>query len=226
MSTERKYTGMARLFAIEEQQQKEKALEQSDAQFTPVETTPAVKATSAPLEKLPAVETTPAMVSTPAPFKKGYQRIPNEVIDNILPTMRPAEQAVYLHLFRLSHGFNQRTCLISLPNLALRCHLSESQTRFAVRNAEARGYIKQVKIEQGARERGIVFEVWTPVEITPVKTTPVISTPVISTPNIERTYKDNSKEGGLCPDCKNTGWWYPEGVAKGVKRCKHERMGK
>jgi hypothetical protein len=89
---------------------------------------------------------------------------------------------------------------------------------------EARGYIKQVKIEQGARERGILFEVWTPVEITPVKNTPVVSTPVVSTPNIDKDLKDNSKREGLCPDCKGTNWFYPEGVAKGVRRCPHARM--
>ena len=26
-----------------------------------------------------------------------------------------------------------------------------------------------------------------------------------------------------CPDCKGSGWWYPEGTDKGVTKCKHER---
>jgi hypothetical protein len=31
-------------------------------------------------------------------------------------------------------------------------------------------------------------------------------------------------EGQTCPDCNNTGWWYPNGTDKGVARCKHERL--
>lgn len=28
-----------------------------------------------------------------------------------------------------------------------------------------------------------------------------------------------------CPDCKGSGWWYPEGPDKGVAKCKHEKLG-
>jgi hypothetical protein len=31
-------------------------------------------------------------------------------------------------------------------------------------------------------------------------------------------------EGQTCPDCNNTGWWYPNGTEKGVARCKHDRL--
>jgi hypothetical protein len=27
-----------------------------------------------------------------------------------------------------------------------------------------------------------------------------------------------------CPDCKGTGWWYPNGLEKGVAKCKHSKM--
>ena len=27
-----------------------------------------------------------------------------------------------------------------------------------------------------------------------------------------------------CPDCSGTGFWYPEGVERGVSKCKHERL--
>jgi hypothetical protein len=27
-----------------------------------------------------------------------------------------------------------------------------------------------------------------------------------------------------CPDCKGSGWWYPEGPEKGVAKCKHDRL--
>jgi hypothetical protein len=31
-------------------------------------------------------------------------------------------------------------------------------------------------------------------------------------------------DGQNCPDCNNTGWWYPNGPDKGVARCKHDRL--
>jgi hypothetical protein len=31
-------------------------------------------------------------------------------------------------------------------------------------------------------------------------------------------------EGQNCPDCNNTGWWYPNGPDKGVTRCKHASL--
>lgn len=27
-----------------------------------------------------------------------------------------------------------------------------------------------------------------------------------------------------CPDCAGSGWWYPEGLEKGVRKCKHEKL--
>lgn len=27
-----------------------------------------------------------------------------------------------------------------------------------------------------------------------------------------------------CPDCKGSGWWYPQGQEKGVAKCRHERL--
>lgn len=38
------------------------------------------------------------------------------------------------------------------------------------------------------------------------------------------TVKSNVPEGKTCPDCSNTGWWYPNGIDKGVARCKHEHL--
>ncbi|HEY9405782.1 MAG TPA: hypothetical protein VIQ24_24240 [Pyrinomonadaceae bacterium] len=32
-----------------------------------------------------------------------------------------------------------------------------------------------------------------------------------------------SVDAQKCPDCHGTGWWYPNGVEKGVAKCKHEK---
>lgn len=33
-------------------------------------------------------------------------------------------------------------------------------------------------------------------------------------------------DASKCPDCGGSGWWYPEGDAKGVAKCKHEKLTK
>jgi hypothetical protein len=33
-----------------------------------------------------------------------------------------------------------------------------------------------------------------------------------------------SVDASSCPDCSGSGWWYPEGEAKGVAKCKHEKL--
>jgi hypothetical protein len=34
------------------------------------------------------------------------------------------------------------------------------------------------------------------------------------------------KDTAGCPDCKGSGWWYPEGPEKGVAKCKHAKLGR
>jgi hypothetical protein len=33
-----------------------------------------------------------------------------------------------------------------------------------------------------------------------------------------------AEELAKCQDCGGSGWWYPEGEAKGVAKCKHEKL--
>jgi hypothetical protein len=38
----------------------------------------------------------------------------------------------------------------------------------------------------------------------------------------QRTLTD--EETKACPDCGGSGWWYPEGLEKGVAKCKHNKL--
>jgi hypothetical protein len=40
----------------------------------------------------------------------------------------------------------------------------------------------------------------------------------------QTTAKPGIPEGQACLDCSNTGWWYPNGIDKGVARCKHVNL--
>src|ERR671933_620926 len=100
MSSERQYPGMAKLFAIEEKQQREKAAEKAAEKISPPEY-------FAPPEQ--------------------HTRVPNELFEDLLPTLKTSEQSVLLRLYRLSWGFQKDSCHVSMGKLAKSCNLSSRQ---------------------------------------------------------------------------------------------------
>ena len=219
---------------------------------------------------------------------QGFLRVTNELIDDILPTLRPSEQVVLLRLYRLTRGFNKARCTVSVGTLASRCHLKPSQTRSCLKELERRKHIKRIGVDLANPVqdlRGITFEVL--VEgVDPSKSGGAsnITAPSKSEPNKVNTQKENTQTqvgaggsrfsiedcrnyarhlqstgqgitnpGGYattihrtgeadalieaflspapaavdasdCPDCQGSGYFYPEGVEKGVKKCSHERL--
>jgi hypothetical protein len=43
-------------------------------------------------------------------------------------------------------------------------------------------------------------------------------------PDEMTTKQQSSVDASSCPDCGGSGWWYPEGEAKGVAKCRHEKL--
>jgi hypothetical protein len=41
---------------------------------------------------------------------------------------------------------------------------------------------------------------------------------------LERPGGTKQRDVSGCPDCHGSGWWYPQGVAKGAARCSHTRL--
>jgi hypothetical protein len=96
---------------------------------------------------------------------RGHLRVPNEVLYNVFPTLKPSEAIVLLRLYALSHGFQKSTCTVSLDKLASGCNLSRTQTRVCVRSLERKRLIKSQGIDNtnSQRElRGLHFEVRLP----------------------------------------------------------------
>jgi hypothetical protein len=92
----------------------------------------------------------------------GHLRVPNEIIHRILPSLKSSEAIVLLRLYALSHGFQKKTCTVSLDKLASGCNLSRTQTRVCVRNLERKGHIKSLGIDNINSDkalRGFHFEV-------------------------------------------------------------------
>jgi DNA-binding Lrp family transcriptional regulator len=103
-------------------------------------------------------------IEAPPKFEaaSGFLRVSNEMLDNILPTLRPSEQVILLRLYRLSRGFSKSTCTVSIGTLASRCHLKPSQTRSCLKELERRGLIRRLGVDLANPVqdlRGVTFDV-------------------------------------------------------------------
>ncbi len=106
----------------------------------------------------------PPIIEAPPKSERaeGFLRITNELLDDILPTLRPSEQVILLRLYRLSRGFSKSTCTVSIGTLASRCHLKPSQTRSCLKELERRGLILRLGVDLAnpiQDLRGITFDV-------------------------------------------------------------------
>jgi hypothetical protein len=187
MSSERKYTGMAKLFAIEEKQQREKAAEKAAANITapekiaaPAIVSPPENSTATEISSPAANISAPAILppeplqiagaeifAAPAIFSRPEQhtRIPNEVFEDILPTLRTSEQSVLLRLYRLTWGFQKDTCHVSMGRLGKSCNLSPRQVTTCVQALEKRRLIKRLHVDlhnKNQLERGVTFQMLLP----------------------------------------------------------------
>jgi hypothetical protein len=105
---------------------------------------------------------------------------------------------------------------------------------------EREGYIKQIEVDvshKNTDERGMTYEVLLP-RITHAPRAPGAqyargaqhAPGAQYAPIKEKDLKETNKREMAspdyknCPDCRGTGYWYPEGTEKGVAKCKHERL--
>ena len=162
------------------------------AETTPREdSAPGVKNPSEPVRKVWDAETTPHAETAPV---RGHLRVPNEILYNILPTLKPSEAIVLLRLYALSHGFQKNTCTVSLDKLASGCNLSRTQTRVCVRNLERKKLIKGQGTDNTNSQkelRGLHFEVVLPSATRAENAPHTKSAPRAEiTPNKENTIKE------------------------------------
>jgi hypothetical protein len=67
----------------------------------------------------------------------GHTSIPNLILDGLFQHLRVQEQAVYLRLYRLSHGFHSNTCRVGFDKLAQACNISRREVIRAVEKLES-----------------------------------------------------------------------------------------
>ena len=128
---------------------------------------------------------------------RGHLRVPNEILYNIFPTLKPSEAIILLRLYALSHGFQKNTCTVSLDRLASGCNLSRTQTRVCVRSLERKRLIKSQGIDNTNSQkelRGLHFEVKLP-SATRAEFAPHVKSVSDAeiTPNKVNTQKENTQ---------------------------------
>ncbi len=66
----------------------------------------------------------------------------NEMVDDLLPTLDPNEQVLYVRLFRLSYGFNRNYCTVSQSLLIERTGFSRNTVRTSLQSLAQKGWLK------------------------------------------------------------------------------------
>ena len=104
----------------------------------------------------------------------NYCKLDNDVSDNLLPSLSPSAQSVYLRLYRQSFGWNRNWAAESLPKLKKSCNISLQTVRKAIKELELMGCIHK---EFSDYHKATVYRVFLPSEIGVINNAP----PIINT---------------------------------------------
>jgi len=66
----------------------------------------------------------------------------NEMVDDLLPTLDPNEQVLYIRLFRLSYGFNRNYCTVSQSLLIERTGFSRNTVRTSLQSLAQKSWLR------------------------------------------------------------------------------------
>ena len=119
----------------------------------------------------------PQTAIAPQTTVKGELRIPNSILDELLPTLDPYQQLVYLRLYRLSYGFKNSHCTVGLEKLSRTLNISHKSVQRAIEKLEERKLIKRMGAVFGGKQKGNIYEVTIPSIVAP-KTTQATQTTV------------------------------------------------
>jgi hypothetical protein len=186
------------------------------------------QSTSDSLSKVnsPSIEDSQNVLSVIPPVA-GHTTLPHAYTDHLARWLSPDEQAVYVQLYRLSWGWGKDTCFISNRRLSERSGMPETSMRRAVRKLIAKQLIEKTNRVFGSNtDQGIEYRVSTLDSLTKsdgVSTSDSLSNVAPNKYNIKENIK-SGVDASRCPDCLGTGFYYPEGTAKGVKRCEHKKL--
>jgi hypothetical protein len=210
-----------------------------------VSSQPAEPPPAGPLSSQPTASSQPARSSQPnvgrqiphevpinllasLPDVKGHSEIPHQVLDHLCRHLEPEEQVIYMQLYRLSWGFGKNTCEISNPRLSERSNVPLSTMKRKVSQLVSKGLVEKINTIMGyGKDQAVVYRVAAPSWQLAKSSQPRVSRQPAPGHIKKEDLKEIEKRGDAsqCPDCAGSGWWYPEGTARGVRPgCQHPRL--
>ena len=91
-----------------------------------------------------------------------YTSVPNDVWDEVMPTLNVYDQVVLWRLFRLARGHHSESCLVGLEKLAKYCNMGKRQISTSVERLEKTGLIERLGADFGNKNkaaRGTVYKI-------------------------------------------------------------------
>ncbi len=138
----------------------------------PANQSPPARNVADPLPQSPGDSQSPAAnlssLLSQEPVSSNWTAMPNEVYDKVLPLLKPQDQVILIRLYRLSKGFKNDTCLVTIGRLANSCNISSREVYRSVERLEATGLIKRISVDfnnKNAMERGTTYRVNLPIVV-------------------------------------------------------------
>ncbi len=169
---------------------------------------PAIQQTPPPPEPVSVLNPTTSPQQTrssaePIRITNGYTRIINHLLDDVLPSLEPAEQVILLRLYRLSHGHNNACCKVSRQTLVNKTGVKRTRLLQALAKLQERGYIKRLADDIGNSDiynRGMSFEMLLEAAESVHRTNPsIVRTGSYDGPIKENTLKETTQTQKLSP---------------------------
>lgn len=85
----------------------------------------------------------------PVRVTDGYIQITNHLLDDVLPTLDPPDQAVLLRLYRLTRGYKKSSCQVSRQKLIAKTRVKKTRLLQALITLEERGFIRRLADDTG-----------------------------------------------------------------------------
>ena len=140
--------------------------------YTPIKTIPVQNLDQSNLDQsknYTGTKIIPVSKKSLSEIKAGYLKLPNEILDNVLPKLSPTEAVVFLRLYRLSVGFNTDTCIVGITSLLKACNISEQTCRTALRRLINLNLIEQLEVLNNKEIKGTTYKILTTIEFRPVQ---------------------------------------------------------
>lgn len=130
-------------------------------------------------ERAPQKKAEEKEISKPIEIFSNFYKMDNAISDALAPTQTLAEQAVYNRLYRLSYGYQKKTCRVGMGKLAKSINVksSEKTIKKAISGLIKKGHIKKYD----TIKKGTLYKILLPSEIKGVKNTVVKNTTVKNT---------------------------------------------